>query len=484
MTDTEAQTVRSSTPEYPVGLILFGVILALVLGLLDNMIIGTAMPSIVRDLGGVEHLSWVVTAYTLATAVTTPVWGKIGDLFGRRHVYLAAIALFLIGSALSGAAQNVGELIGFRVLQGCGSGGLVVGAFAIIGDLAAPRERGRYQSMFATLMVLATIAGPLAGGFITDHAGWRWTFYINIPIGLVAFVWCAITLRLPRRRGSTQIDLVGAALLAVAVTATLLICTWGGSEYAWGSIQIGALAAAALTSLGLFLWWETRVAEPILPLRLFRSRNLAIASGMGLLFGAIMFGSNTYIPLYQQTVEGASASNSGILLLPMMLGSATVSQISARFISRTGRYRPLPIVGFALMAIAMLLLSTISADTSRIVVTLYMVLLGVGMGSMVQMTTLLAQNSVSQADLGVASASATLFRTIGGSMGVALFGALLNSQMAGNDDITSSAYRSGMVSGINDLFLCGAGIAAAGFLAAWFVMDVPLRESVEEGERS
>jgi MFS family permease len=299
--------------------ILPGLMLAMMLAMLDNMIVGTAMPRIVGELGGLDHLSWVVTAYVLGTTVSTPLWGKIGDLYGRKNIFITSIVIFLVGSALSGMSQSMGELIGFRALQGLGAGGLIVGVMAIIGDLVPPRERGRYQGIMAGIMALAMVAGPLAGGFITDNLNWRWAFYVNLPLGGAALVWLIARLHLPKYRTEHRIDWLGAGLLSVGITSLVLITTWGGGEYAWGSWQIIGLAILSVVTLAVFGFVERRVAEPILSLELFRNRNFALVSAIGFVLGLAMFGAINFLPLYQQTVQGSSATNSGLLLLPMML---------------------------------------------------------------------------------------------------------------------------------------------------------------------
>jgi EmrB/QacA subfamily drug resistance transporter len=398
--------------------------LAVMLAMLDNLIVGTAMPRIVGELGGLAHLSWVVTAYVLGTTVSTPIWGKVGDLYGRKNIFLASIVIFLVGSVLSGAAQSMGQLIGFRALQGLGAGGLMVGAMAIIGDLVPPRERGRYQGMIAGVMALAMVAGPLAGGFVTDHLSWRWAFYINLPLGAVALVWLIAKLQLPARRTEHRIDWLGAGLLSAGITALVLITTWGGSEYPWGSWQILALAVVAIGTLVAFGVVERRVAEPILSLNLFRNRNFSLVSAIGFLLGFAMFGAITFLPLYQQTVQGSSATNSGLLLLPMMGAMLVVSVVAGQVITKSGRYKAFPIIGGVGMTLGMALLSFVDVFTTKTQLALFMSALGLGMGFLMQTTMLIAQNSVEQKDLGVASSTATFFRSIGGSFGVALFGTI------------------------------------------------------------
>lgn len=419
--------------------VLPGLLLAMILAMLDNMIVGTAMPRIVGELGGLSHLSWVVTAYVLGTTVSTPIWGKIGDLYGRKNIFLASIVIFMIGSALCGMAgsdilggpsDGMAELIAFRALQGLGAGGLMVNAMAIIGDLVPPRERGQYQGMMAGAMSLAMIAGPLVGGFITDNLDWRWAFYINLPIGVVALILLALKLKLPKLRTEHRIDWLGAALLSVGITALVLITTWGGNEYGWGSPQILGLAALAVVTLGVFVPVQLRVAEPIMPLHVFKDRNFTLISLIGFLLGFAMFGAINFLPLFQQTVQGASATNSGLLLLPMMAAAMVVSIFVGKMITKTGRYKVYPLVGGIGMALGMFLLSLQDVNTPTWQTGVFIAVLGLGMGFLMQTTMLIAQNSVEQKDLGVASSASTFFRSIGGSFGVSLFGAIFNNQLS------------------------------------------------------
>jgi EmrB/QacA subfamily drug resistance transporter len=439
----------ASVPEAPIRanlrVVLPGIMLAMMLAMLDNMVVGTAMPKIVSELGGLSKLSWVVTAYVLGTSVSTPIWGKLGDLYGRKKVFLSAIGLFMLGSMLSGAAGEftwlndmtspMTQLIAFRAFQGLGAGGLMVGAFALIGDLVPPRERGKYQGLMGGIMAIAMIGGPLIGGLITDHASWRWIFYMNLPIGAVGFFMLLFLLHLPVRKTEHKIDWLGAALLGVSITAMVLITTWGGKEYAWDSAQILGLAGLALVTLAAFVFVQLRVPEPILPLHIFKDRNFALVSTIGFLVGFALFGAVAFLPLYQQTVQNASATNSGLLLLPMMLGVMVTSFAIGRTITNTGRYRIYPIIGGVIMAVAMLLLTRLADDTSKLESTAYMVVLGLGMGFLMQTTLLIAQNSVAMKDLGVASSTATFVRSIGGSFGVSIFGAVFNSRLT--EDVTS-----------------------------------------------
>ncbi|MER5727851.1 MDR family MFS transporter [Streptomyces sp. NPDC002138] len=484
-----------------VRVVLLALMIAMLLAMLDNMIIGTAMPTIVGELGGLEHLSWVVTAYTLATAASTPIWGKLGDMYGRKGSFLTSIVIFLVGSVLSGMAQDMGQLIGFRAIQGLGAGGLMVGVMAIIGDLIPPRERGKYQGMMAGVMALAMIGGPLIGGTITDHWGWRWSFYINLPLGVIALAMVTAVLHLPKKKTQGKIDYLGAALLTLAITSTVLVTTWGGTEYPWGSGEIIGLIAVGLVSIAAFLFVETRAAEPVMPLHIFRSRNFTLMSVIGFLTGFAMFGGVLYLPLFQQSVQGASATNSGLLLLPMLLSMMVVSLIAGRVTTNSGKYKMFPIAGGALMVVGLFLLSQMDTGTSRLMSGVYMAVLGAGLGFLMQITMLVAQNSVDMKDMGVASSSATLFRTLGGSFGVALMGSLFTSQvtktmtdrlgpeaaaksgsaqldaahLAQLKPVVREAYQHAVAAGTHSAFLLGAGIAVVGFAAAWFVKEVPLR---------
>lgn len=484
-----------------VRVVLLALMIAMLLAMLDNMIVGTAMPTIVGELGGLEHLSWVVTAYTLATAASTPIWGKLGDLYGRKGVFLTSIVVFLIGSVLSGMAQDMGQLIGFRAIQGLGAGGLMVGVMAIIGDLIPPRERGKYQGMMAGVMALAMIGGPLVGGTITDHLGWRWSFYINLPLGAVALIMITTVLHLaPKDRSKVKVDYLGAALLTVGITSIVLVTTWGGTEYAWSSARIMELIALGVVALIGFVVVQMKTAEPIIPLHIFRSRNFTVMSLIGFLTGFVMFGATLFLPLYQQAVQGASATNSGLLLLPMLLAMMVVSLVAGRITTSTGKYKIFPILGGALMVVGLYLMSTMDVSTTRLTSGIYMAVLGAGMGFLMQITMLVAQNSVEMKDMGVASSSTTLFRTLGSSFGVALMGALFNSRvqdemvsraggkasslasaqldaksLAKLPDVMREAYQHAVAAGTHASFTLGAAIGLVAFVAAWFVKEIPLR---------
>ena len=490
----------SAGPKREILIVLPGLLLTLMLAMLDQLIVSTALPRIVGDLGGVTHLSWVVTAYVLAATITTPLYGKLGDLYGRKRLLVAAILIFLAGSALSGLAHSMDQLIMFRAIQGLGAGGLMVGAIATIGDLVSPRERGQYMGYMMAAMMLAMIAGPLLGGYITDSLSWRWIFYINMPVGGAALLYLAATLHLPRRRVPHRIDYLGAGVLAVAATSIVLLTTWGGTQYAWGSKMIIGLGALAVVAAGAFLMVEARAAEPVLPLHVFRNRNFSLATGMSFLLGLAMFGALTFLPIYQQTVQHLSATGSGLMLIPMMLGSTVTSLIAGQVTTRTGRYKVLPIVGAAIMAVGMFLLTGLGVDTTRLTSGLYFLVLGVGMGFLMQITTLIVQNSVPPADMGVASSSRTFFQQIGGSIGVALFGAIfarrltevLSARLPGAhinaaggqlDPVAvnglAPAVRSdvffAIAHGVQGVFIWAAPSAVIVLLLALFIKEVPLR---------
>ncbi len=407
-----------------VMIVLPGLLLAILLAMLDNLIVSTALPRIVGDLGGVTHLSWVVTAYILASLVVTPFYGKLGDMYGRKRFFIVAIVIFLAGSALSGLSQSMAELITFRAIQGLGAGGLMVGAMATLGDIVAPRERGRYMSYMMVVMMLATIGGPLIGGFITTDFSWRWIFYINLPVGGAALVYIISTLHMPAKRVSHRVDYLGGGLLAVAAISLVLLATWGGTEYPWGSTQIIGLALLAAAATVAFCVVELRVAEPILPLHVFKNRNFSVTMALTFLTGLAMFGALTFLPLYQQTVQGASPTVSGLMLTPMMLGVTVTSIVAGQVTTRTGRYKIFPILGGGIMGLGLYLLTNLGIGTTRTTSAIFYVVLGLGMGFLMQMVSLIAQNSVEQKDMGVASSARMFFQQIGGSLGVAAFGAI------------------------------------------------------------
>ena len=487
-------------PRREVLIILPGLLLAIMLAMLDQLVVSTALPRIVGDLGGVTHLSWVVTAYVLASTVTTPLYGKLGDQYGRKRLLMFAIVLFLIGSALAGLSQTMDQLIAFRALQGLGAGGLLVGAIATIGDLVSPRERGQYMGYIMAAMTLAMVAGPLVGGYITDSLSWRWIFYINMPIGGAALIYLALTLHVPLHKVKHKIDYLGAALLTVAASSLVLLTTWGGTQYPWRSVQIMGLGALAIASTAGFLAAERRAAEPVIPLHVFRNRNFSLVAAMSFLLGLALFGAITFLPLYQQTVQHLSATESGLMLIPLLIGSTVTALIAGRITTRTGRYKALPIIGGGVMTVGMFLLTRLGLHTSLVTAGLYFAVLGLGMGFLMQITTLVAQNSVAPRDIGVASSSRTFFQQIGGSIGVAGFGAIfahrltavmsarlpavhLNSGggqlnpvvVAHLPALVQHVVFAAIAQAIQTVFFFAAPAAAAVFILAWFIKEVPLR---------
>lgn len=468
--------------------VLLGVMLALLLSMLDSLIVGTAMPTVVADLGGLDHMSWVVTGYTLATACSTPVWGKLGDLLNRKHMFLSSIALFLVASVACGMAPSMNTLIIFRVVQGLGAGGMGAGAFALIGALLPPRERGKYQGMVAGVMAVGQLGGPLVGGFVTGHLGWRWAFYINVPIGLICMIWCQLLLHMPalKRRGKVSIDWLGITFLTGAISAFILAATWAGSTYDWGSWQIIGLALVALVLLAAFIVTESRAEEPLMPLRIYGGhRNFPLSAILLTVIGVATFGATLYLPLYQQVVQGASAANSGLLLLPMMIATLITANISGKVMSATGRYKIFPVTGSALLVVGLGLLSTMGTDTTRLLTSLYMAVVGAGTGFCMQMANTIAQNAVGLRDIGSASAATNLFRNLGGSVGIAVFASLFagtvsSARIPGEGSTTAhtteqAPYLQDVAHATHLIFLTGACIALAALIASLLIEEVPLR---------
>ncbi|MER5350528.1 MFS transporter [Kitasatospora sp. NPDC002551] len=407
----------------PIGALL----LAMLLAALDQTIVSTALPTIVSDLGGLEHLSWVVTAYLLASTAATPLWGKLGDMYGRKVFFQASIVIFLLGSVLCGIAQNMGELIAFRALQGLGGGGLMVLSQAIVGDLVPPRDRGRYQGVFGAVFGVTSVLGPLLGGLFVDNLSWRWVFYINLPIGVVALAVIAAVLPGAQTRRRHRIDYLGTTLIAAVATCVVLVTSLGGTTWGWGSWQIIGLGVLGLVLLLAFVLVERTAAEPVLPLRLFRSRTFSLVAVISFVVGFAMFGALTYLPTFLQVVMGVSPTVSGVHMLPMVIGMLVTSIASGQIVSRTGHYRTFPIAGSAITVVGLLLLSLLDEHTSTFVMSCYFLVFGLGLGLVMQVLVLIVQNSVGYQDLGVATAGATFFRSIGASVGVSVFGTVFAS---------------------------------------------------------
>ena len=478
-------------------ILLPGLLMAMLLAMLDQLVVGTALPRIVGDLGGAAHLSWVVTAYVLASTITTPFYGKLGDMYGRKKLFIFAIVVFLVGSALSGLSSSMAELITFRAIQGLGAGGLIVGAMATLGEIVPPRERGKYMSYFMVVMMAATVGGPLVGGWITTAISWRWIFYINLPLGGAALIYLIAVMNLPARRVDHKIDYRGGILLA----------TWGGTQYQWGSWQIIALIALAVGGLAWFLQTERRAVEPMLPLHVFKIRNFSVTMVLTMFVGLALFGAMTFLPFYQQTVQGASPTVSGLLMTPLMVGSMLTSVLAGTLTSKTGKYRLFPIIGGLLMTAGMLLLSRIGVNTSRLTTGIDYVVLGLGMGCLMQMMSLIAQNSVELEDMGVATSARMFFQQIGGSLGVAAFGAIFAnkltssmsslaaggkvpvsgtsldpSQVASLQGPVKEAVFAGIAQAVHTVFLWAIPATVLVFLLALLIKEVPLRGRSTPGD--
>ncbi|MDG4860471.1 MDR family MFS transporter [Streptomyces sp. T-3] len=480
-----AEAARADAP--PSRLVVLGLLLGIILATLDGTIVGTALPTIVGDLGGLDQLSWVITAYLLTTAVSTPIWGKLGDLYGRKGSYLASIVLFLVGSVLCGLAQDMGQLITFRAVQGLGAGGLFVGALSLIGTLLTPAEAGRSQALIGVMMPVALLGGPLLGGFLTDQLDWRWVFYVNIPVGAVALAIIGLKVRLRSERIKARIDLAGVGLLTGAILALTLLGSWGGTTYAWTSPQILGLGVVAAGALAAFVRVERRAVEPVIPPRLFRDRNFSVAQVLSFVTGAAMMAGASYLPQYMQFVQGTSSTESGLLLIPLMLGMIGAQLLIGRRVAEGGGYRVYPIAGGALATVGALALLLLGLDTAVWVASCLTLVLGVGVGCLMQPSMLITMNSAEPRDMGAASGTQTLLRTVGGSLGVAVLGSVFASRLPSVEgELTPSllhdlpvgaqaAFQSGVVSGLHGVAVGTAALCAVSFAVAWLIREVPLR---------
>jgi EmrB/QacA subfamily drug resistance transporter len=496
---------ESGTPQQRVRLIFGALMLVILLASLDQTIVATALPTIVGDLGGLSHLSWVVTAYLLASTITGPLYGKFGDLYGRKLTLQVAIVIFLVGSMLCGIAQNMPELISFRAVQGLGAGGLLTTSIAVVGDIIPPRERGRYQGIFGAVFGVSTVIGPLLGGFFVDHLTWRWIFYVNLPVAAVALTVIAAVFHTRTERVEHAIDYLGAALLAGGLSCIVLFTSLGGTTFAWRSTESIALVVLGVGLLAVFLVVEGRVVEPILPLSLFRNRVFAVTSAIGFIIGLALFGSVTYLPLFLQIVRGRSPTSSGLQLTPMMGGLLVTSIAAGRLISRFGRYKPFPIAGTAVMTVGMALLARLDIHSNGTYASLSMLVLGFGLGMVMQVLVLAVQNAVQPRHMGVATSGSLLFRQVGGSIGIAVFGAIFANRLHGAlaRDLPRGAripktvspsivrnlppavhegYARAVAAALHPVFVVAAVIAALSFVLTWLLREVPLRDSTRPAD--
>ena len=499
LADEARPTAAASLPTgKALRLIFTALMLVLFLASLDQTIVSTALPTITSDLGGLNQLSWVVTAYLLASTASTPIWGKVSDLMGRKVVLQTAVAVFLVGSALAGLSQTMGQLIATRAVQGLGAGGLMVLVMAVVADVVPPRDRGKYTGLFGAVFAVSMIIGPLLGGFFVQHVSWRWIFYINLPIGVLALVTLGVALHLPPTHRQVIIDWLGAALMVSGVVVALMVVEWGGREYAWSSPTIIGMTIAAVALVALFVWRELRTPEPVVPMKLFRIRVFSVASIMSFVTGFAMFGAIVYMPIYLQVVQGHTPTESGLMLLPLMAGLLTMSILSGRAVSRTGKYRIFPIVGSGVATVGLAMFTQLAVDTPYWRIALAMLVLGIGMGLMMQVLVVATQNAVSPGDIGAATSGTTFFRSMGGSFGTAILGAVLSAVLANEiasrlpgigaaaDTNSISALQTlpaairgpvleSFVAAIDQIFVIATPVMAVAFLVSWFMPEVELR---------